>query len=159
MKLSRCLAAGALALAGLLTHDSVATASPFSLAGPGNATGFTRSGNGLVQKVSGCHKYAQNHMVYLWGYPAWHSHGYNCQPQPANPPGYYPGYPYPGYGQPPGFVNPGYCHGNWQNHYHPGFGGGWHRHSSKNCQPRRGRQWRGGPKTGCINIGGIWICG
>lgn len=156
MKLSGCLAAGAIALAGLVTLAPVTTASPLSLAGPGNAKGLAQAGDGLVQKIYGCHKFAQSHMVYQWGYPAWHRHGYNCQPLPANPPGY--GVP-PGYGSPPGFVGPTYCHYNWLNHYHPGFGGGWHKHVGPNCRPVRGRRWQGGPKTGCINLGGIWICG
>lgn len=155
MKLSRCLAAGAFALAGLMAYMPATTASPFSLAGPGNATGLAQAGNGLVQKAYGCHKYPQNHMVYLWGYPAWHRHGYKCQPAPANPPGYAP----PGYGPYPGYGGGGYyCHRGWQNHFHPGWGGGWHRHSRKSCQPRRGRRWKGGSKKGCFNIGGVWIC-
>lgn len=154
MKIVRCLVAGAFALAGLLAYASASPATPLALAGAGNATGLAQAGDGLVQKVHGCHRSAQNHMVYQWGYPGWHRHGYNCHPVPANPPGYAP----PGYG-PPGFVGPTYCHHNWQNHYHPGFGGGWHKHVGPHCKPIRGRHWRGGPKAGCINIGGIWICG
>lgn len=159
MRLIGCAAAGALILAGLFVSSPAVNAGAAAtvLGGINAATG---NGDGLVQKVSGCHRHPEYHHVYLWGYPAWHRHGGNCAPIPASPPVYAPpAYPpYPGYGA-PGFGAPAYCHGNWQNHFHPGFGYGWHRHAGPNCKPVRGRRWRSGPKTGCVNIAGIWICG
>lgn len=161
MKFFSCIAAGAIAAAAVFSIPGTANTAPMTLdAFTIGKSDAAKARGGLVQKVYGCHKYPQNHMVYLWGYQAWHSHGYNCTPQAAPPPGYYPPKPPPGYYPQPVLPGPGYaCHQNWQNHFHPGFGYGWHRHSRKNCAPRRGRQWRGGSKKGCVNIAGIWICG
>ena len=178
MKIRLCIVAGLLALAGAATGATTSTALPLASGSHTVVGDATRSAGGLVQKVSGCHRDAQNHMVFAWGYQAWHRHSKNCTPKPANPPVYnpvQPGYPgynpypvqpgYPGYNpyppQPgyPGYnPNPGYCHYDWQNHFHPGWSGGWHKHVGPNCQPVQGRQWRGGSKKGCVNILGVWIC-
>lgn len=143
MRLTHCITLGAFFLAGLLAHSFTANAFPISSTAYGSGLENDAPSRSLVHKVSGCHRDREYHMVYLWGYPAWHRHRSNCAPVAANPPsggGYY-------------------CHRNWENHYHRGSGTGWHKHVGQNCVVRQGSQWRGGPKTGCIKLGGIWICG
>lgn len=152
MKPLSCIAAGAIAAASMIAFSGAANAAQFVIDKQAIAPGAAKDGSGLVHKVSGCHRGYAYHFVPRWGFPGQHRHvGPNCWPQGAGGG--------PGWGGGPGFGGGWACHHNWQNHWHPGFGAGWHRHSSRNCQPRRGRRWRGGPKTGCINLGGVWICG
>ena len=150
MKMFGKTAAAAAALAGLAMFAGSVGATPLSNPGSSVKGGISQFRSGLVHKVYGCHPNKQHHMVYLWGYPAWHRHKQGCGPVPANPPGYAPG---------PSFGGGYYCHRNWQSHFHPGWGGGWHRHSKYKCRPVRGRRWKGGSRRGCVKIGNIWICG
>lgn len=114
MHVSTCIAAGALAFAGLIGLATTAQASPHS----GSAAIANVSAPSLIQKVSGCHQNRQYHMVYKWNTPAWHRHRRNCAPVAANPPA-------------PATTH---CHRGWQSHPHPAQGGrGSHRHVGPNC--------------------------
>ncbi len=123
MQLSKCVAVGAFVLAGLLSQLSTAKATPVSSAANSSGLAINSSTSGLLHKASGCHRSRQYHMVFLWGYPAWHRHRAGCAPIAAYPPGR-------------AVV---WCHRGWRNHVHPAWGGGgWHRHVGPKCVV----QWR-----------------
>ena len=88
--------------------------------------------------VFGCHSNRRFHMVYKWGYRAWHRHRPNCQPVRAR-----------------------HCHRNLKKHWHSARGKKWHRHVGPRCRYRRGKVYGPGfypGGTGCIKVGNVWIC-
>ena len=155
MTFIKSISAGTFALASAAMFAMPANATPLSIAGSENIAKLPQSESSLVHKVSGCHPNLANHMVYKWGYQALHRHGQGCTPIPAYP---VPAYP-PSYVPGPNYGGGNYCHRNWKNHYHTSLGGGWHNHVGPNCNPHKGRRWKGGSKQNCLNLGGIWICG
>lgn len=133
----KSVSATALMLAGLATGLAApAAAMPLSTLGASGKAQISKQGDSLATKVAGCHQSGQYHMVFRWGYPAWHRHRPNCRPVAVR-----------------------HCHRGFRHHFHPGYGNVWHKHVGPNCVPFRGQVWQGGPRHGCVKIGGLWICG
>ena len=99
----------------------------------------SQSVNKSLIKVSGCHANRRFHMVYKWGYKAWHRHRPNCRPIHTAAP-------------------LRHCHRNFRRHYHAGRGKRWHRHAGPGCYYQRGFVRRGPASGACVRIGGVRIC-
>jgi len=151
MRFVKCVILGAIFLTGSVVQAPVAKAAPFPAVVHSDGSGVNSLAEGLLRKVSGCHRYRRYHLTYLWRYPVWHKHRRDCAPIPARPPInrgiiYRDGFGY-------------YCHPQWRKHRHPRWGKLWHRHAGRNCVVSRGWEWRGGPRAGCRKVGRTWICG
>lgn len=128
-----------------------AIAGPVPLIGSVDKVMDAQAVNKDLIKVYGCHANKQRHMVYKWGYEAWHRHASNCRPLHARP-----------------TRNIRHCHRNYRKHRHDGRGNRWHRHVGRGCHYQRGhvgrrpngRRHNGRRHNGgdCIRVGGILIC-
>lgn len=129
---------------------NVVTAAPLAQVGATDGLLETLSvkqeANPNIVKVYGCHKNKKFHMVYKWGYKAWHRHGYNCHPKHVVKKKKW-----------------GHCHKNWSKHWHNGHGNNWHRHAGPGCHYQWGKSHHHNKhhynkNKGCVKVGPVWIC-
>ncbi|MDP3896199.1 MAG: hypothetical protein Q8Q62_05950 [Mesorhizobium sp.] len=107
------------------------------------------SADGLVLKVSGCHRDVQRHYVPEFDRRAWHYHaGSRCRPIEVDRPGFVP--------EEPVYRD---CHRDVQRHFLREYGRSVvHRHVGPDCRVRELRQSTS-PRPGfCVQVGPLTFC-
>jgi hypothetical protein len=135
-------------LSRLFCAAMVAGSATISTAAPNRPVAAPEAGEGILHKVSGCHRGVEYHFVPEFGRSAWHYHrGGLCRPIEAPPP------PPP----PP----PQDCHRDVRRHYLEEYGRRvTHRHVGPSCRVQVFEEvGPGGPPSGvCVTIAGVQFC-
>ncbi len=121
-----------------------------ALTAPAQAAPSSRApalSEGLVVKVSGCHRDVERHFVPEFDRRAWHVHrGSNCRPVRVDQPD-------------PDPVVPRDCHRDARRHYLPEYGDSvWHRHVGDSCRIRIIRRSDSAGPGACIRVGPVTVC-